>query len=150
CLAMRLYGEFHAKDDAASLAIEGLALELLAGTMRCDAASGPRTPRWLERVREMLHDRFSEHLTIAGLAMEVEVHPVYLGTLFRSPYGCSIGESLRKTRVSYAARRLATTADALADIGLAAGFADQSHFSRTFKDITGVTPLSYRSGLRRR
>jgi len=36
----------------------------------------------------------------------------------------------------------------LADIALDAGFADQSHFTRVFKQITGTTPGAYRSLLK--
>jgi AraC-like DNA-binding protein len=35
----------------------------------------------------------------------------------------------------------------LAEVALAAGFADQSHFTRVFKNVTGITPGVYRQML---
>jgi AraC-like DNA-binding protein len=37
----------------------------------------------------------------------------------------------------------------LSDIAAAAGFADQSHFARTFKRFTNMTPDAYRKSKRR-
>jgi len=35
----------------------------------------------------------------------------------------------------------------LADIALEAGFSDQPHFCRAFKEVTGMTPARYRDGM---
>jgi AraC-like DNA-binding protein len=40
------------------------------------------------------------------------------------------------------ARRLLLTGLSIADVSLEAGFADQSHFTRAFKRIVGVTPAA--------
>ena len=47
-------------------------------------------------------------------------------------------------RLSWAAGRLRGSDDAIAQIAVAAGFFDQSHFTRAFKGQFGVTPLAYR------
>jgi AraC family transcriptional regulator len=44
-----------------------------------------------------------------------------------------------------ASRQLVATKRSLADIALAAGFADQAHFSRVFKERTGMTPAKFRA-----
>ncbi|HEX6738996.1 MAG TPA: AraC family transcriptional regulator, partial [Vicinamibacteria bacterium] len=133
-----------AADEASALAVEGLALELLAGAVRCRSHSLPQAAPWLKRVREILHDRFRDHLTVMAVAQEVGLHPIYLGSAFRRHEGCSIGDYVRRLRVDYAARQLADTAETLARIALDAGFADQSHFCRTFRAVTGLTPSAYR------
>ena len=148
-LAMNLYREFKTIDEASPLAIEGLLLEMTAWAMRYRRFSTKQAPPWLERVKGILHERFRDTLTISWLAEEVGVHPVHLGNAFRRYCGCGIGDYMRQLRVSYASRELATSGSSLVEIGNASGFADQSHFSRTFKQFTGMTPARYRSLFRR-
>src|SRR2546427_3461078 len=145
-LFMKLYCEFRQMDNASPLAIEGLTLEMLAEASRRQVKVSDRTPpRWLVRARELLHAQFSEHLTIAQLATSVGVHPVHLAREFRKFYRCTIGEYIRQLRIEHACRALYASDAPLAAIASAAGFSDQSHFSRTFKRLIGVTPLEYRA-----
>jgi AraC family transcriptional regulator len=144
-LALRLHGEFLRADTAAVLAIEGLTLEILAeGWRRSVPVLGQDAPLWLARVRESLHDGFAEPLTLAELAAQAGVHPVHVAAAFRRYYGCTVGQYLRRRRIEFACHQLTTSATTLADIALSAGFADQSHFCRTFKRLTGLTPAAYR------
>jgi AraC family transcriptional regulator len=145
-IAARLYDEFRQPDDVAELAIEGLVLEMLAVAARqARPASGPRPPAWLKRARALLDARFSERVGLDELASVAGVHPVYLSAEFRRKYGVTVGEYVRRLRVEFACRQLAASDASLASIALAAGFASQAHFARTFKRLTGVTPLRYRS-----
>jgi AraC family transcriptional regulator len=84
------------------------------------------------------------------LAAAVGVHPVHLARVFRKFHACSVGDYVRQLRIEYASRQLATTDQPLANIALAAGFADQSHFSRTFKQHTRMLPTEFRKLLRER
>jgi AraC family transcriptional regulator len=148
-LAMNLYKEFKTIDDASSLAIEGLALEMTAWAMRYRMPFRAQAPRWLEPVKEILHEKFGDPLTISWIAEEVGVHPVYLGSAFRRYCGCGVGDYIRQLRVGYASRELTNSDSSLVEIGQASGFADQSHFSRTFKRLMGMTPARYRSLFRK-
>jgi transcriptional regulator GlxA family with amidase domain len=47
-------------------------------------------------------------------------------------------------RVAFARARLADTDEPIAAIALAAGFADQSHFTNVFRALTGLAPADYR------
>src|SRR4030095_5836120 len=53
-LATRLYREFRESDDCSPLAIEGLALEMMAALVRNRVAEEKRPPKWLSRVLELL------------------------------------------------------------------------------------------------
>ena len=150
-LFMNLYKEFRQTDEASPLAIEGLALEMLAEVSRCQGkVSDCKPPRWLRQALELLREQFSERLTIAEIATAVGVHPVHLARGFRRFCRCTIGEYTRQLRIEHACRELCVSDASLAAIASAAGFSDQSHFSRTFKRFMEMTPAQYRAAYSRR
>lgn len=145
-LARRLAQELVGSDPLSRIAAEGLALEVLAVAARVAESEcrKPRPPRWLERAQDLLHQRFLEDLHIADVAREVGVHPVYFARVFRAHLRVPTAAYLRELRLEWAARRLARGEEPLCEIALAAGFADQSHFTRVFKRYAGTTPSRYR------
>jgi AraC family transcriptional regulator len=150
-LAMRLYREYSRPDGASPLALEGLALEVLAEAFRQGIPAPECTsPKWLVRTRELLHDRLDEGLSLGEIAAAVGVHPAHLARTFRRKYDCSPGEYLRRLRVEFACQKLVETDSPLAEIALAAGFSDQSHLTKTFRRYNGMTPGEYRRSLRPR
>jgi AraC family transcriptional regulator len=149
-LARRLAHEFQQMDSGASLVLEALSLELLVAAARSTLIRPERTaPQWLERARELVHARFAERLTLDEIAAHAGVHPVHLATVFRRRFHCTIGDYIRDRRIEYASRELARARTPLAVIALDAGFANQGHFSTTFKRITGFTPGAYRKAFGR-
>jgi AraC family transcriptional regulator len=150
-IAMQLYHEFCHRDHLSPLSVQGLMLELLAETSRhsLPVATG-KPPRWLEKIREELHERFQENLSLAELAESAGVHAVHLTRTFRKFHHCTIGDYLRRLRIEYASRQLSFTDAPLAEVASLAGFADQSHFTRLFKGHTGMSPKAYRDACRPR
>lgn len=148
-LSDRLVKEVRRMDTAASLIIEGLTLEILAETARHSAQNVERAiPYWLKRAKDLLHARFAENLTLEQIASEVGVHPIHLASVFRQKYHCTVGEHIRGLRIEYACHEIERGELPLAMIALEAGFANQGHFSTTFKRHTGLTPVSYRNSFR--
>lgn len=148
-LSDRLVKEVHRMDTAASLIIEGLTLEIMAETARHSAQKAERTiPYWLKRAKDLLRARFAENLTLEQIASEVGVHPIHLASVFRQKYHCTVGEYVRGLRIEYARHEIERGELPLALIALEAGFANQGHFSSTFKRLTGFTPVAYRNSFR--
>ena len=150
-LTHKLYREFREPDAVSHLAIEGLALELITAIARDSHRYGntSRQPqRWLTEAHELIKSRCLEHLTLGDIAGTVGVHPVTLAREFRHHYDCTIGEMVRRERIAFACRKLLNREESLADIALAAGFHDQSHFAKVFKKLTGITPSQYRVSYR--
>ena len=144
----KLYKEFALTDGASKLVIEGLMLEMVGEASRrgpVDAVG--RRPRWLRQAKELLSERFAERLTLADVAQTVGVHPVHLAQTFHKSYRCTVGDYVRQLRIEYACHELATSELPIVTIALAAGFCDQSHFTRTFKRCVGVSPSHYRESL---
>jgi AraC family transcriptional regulator len=133
------------------LALEGLALEILAEASRDGSPDRECTaPRWLIRARDLLHDRFREDLSLVEIAGAVGVHPVHFARTFRRHFRLTAGEYMRRLRVDFASRMLATTDRPLATIALESGFADQSHFTKTFRRQMKMTPGEFRRNFRSR
>ena len=148
-LAHRLYKELAQHDEVSDLIVEGLMMELVGETLRGGAmVQVNQPPRWVEQAKELLHERFAEPLKLADIAREVSVHPVHLAQIFHKSYRCTVGDYVRRLRVERACHDLANSELPLADIALAAGFCDQSHFTRIFKRVIGVAPSQYRNSIR--
>lgn len=144
-LAQRLHHEFRCPDAASALAVEGLALELVAGAHRAAHASecSGKPPRWLAAARDAALERCTEDLTVTQLAREAGVHPAHFARAFRAAYQCSVGEFVRRARIARACERLARGGVSLGQVANDLGFYDQSHFTRTFKRVVGVTPSQF-------
>jgi AraC family transcriptional regulator len=144
-LAARLYGEFRLMDQLSLMSIEGLTIELMAEILRHDLKLSPaKPPMWLRQVTELIHDRYTERLTLSDLACAVSVHPVHLAREFRRRVGCTIGQQIRQLRIQQACRLLSQSKQSLAEVALATGFQEQSQFTKTFRNSVGVTPSEYR------
>lgn len=139
----RLQEELANADDVSPLAVESLVLSIVTDAIRELRREG-KPPRWLIEVKARIDDDPSARLTLAELAGGVGVHPVHLAATFPRFFGQTVAAYVRQSRVEAACRALAESTAPLADIALAAGFADQSHFGRTFKRTMGITPAAYR------
>lgn len=149
-LGIRLYKEFRRMDPVSPLVIESLGVEIMAEISRRAQGDERKPPGWLERTREFLHENFAESLSLSEVAEVAEVHPVHLVRVFRSFHRCTIGEYVRRLRVEFASRELSRSDLPLATIASNAGFSDQSHLSRTFRQHTGLSPSEYRAAFRLR
>lgn len=126
-----------------------MTLEILgAGTSKRPPPANSARPDWLRRASENLDACLDQSLSLRSVAASVGVHPVYFATVFRRFHGCSVCEYMRRRRIEYAHRMLANMEILLAQIALSTGFADQSHFTRTYKRFTGRTPSQDRTFLR--
>jgi AraC family transcriptional regulator len=144
-LARRLFREYGRPDGASSLALEGLALEILAELARRPLpAAGSTPPPWLRRARDLIHDRFAESLSIGEIAAAVGVHPVHLARAFRRQHGRTPGDYIRHLRIEFACRQLASSDIPMVQVALSAGFPAQSHFTKTFRRQMRMTPGEFR------
>jgi AraC family transcriptional regulator len=144
-LAFELRRELDLGDDLSATSAEAVIMALLAELGEVPSLQALSTPLpWLERVREQLHDEFRQHHTLEDLARTAGVHRVHLAREFRHSCGCTVGHYIRQRRVEFACHRLAASPDSLARIAFDAGFADQSHFTNTFRRLVGVSPGVFR------
>jgi AraC family transcriptional regulator len=145
-LARRLYAEFIERSPAGAIRVEAITLQLLALAARAGREKQPgRESLWLRRVRLAIEGQYLHEYRLSELAALAGVHRVHLVREFRKHYGTTIGEYMRKLRMDYAYQLLGQTKLTLREIAAACRFADQSHFTKQFKKLSGLTPAEYRN-----
>ena len=143
-LMLRLL-KMHRQPSTPNSDLEDCVFEILAALPSHHSQKAEaRFPRWLQLVKQDLDDTFAEGVRVSDLAARAEVHPVYLARQFRYHFGCSITEYRKLLKTRAAARALNSPTVSFAAVADEFGFADQSHFGRAFKSVTGLTPLDYR------
>jgi AraC family transcriptional regulator len=143
-LGMKLHRELHSV-TIDELIVESLLTELVACVANPPNTRAQKRPAWLKRVLEKIAADYSDRLTLEELSREAGVHPVHLSRVFRKWNGQGIGEYVHRLRIRSACEQMLKVETPIAEIGLAAGFADQSHFTRSFRRITGVSPARFQS-----
>jgi AraC-like DNA-binding protein len=100
--------------------------------------------RMLRSIEEYIDVHLEKALTVEELASHLGISTSYFARSFRSSVGLAPHAYVMRRRLLRAQELLASTELPLTDIALATGFADQSHFSRRFHEMTGVPPRTFR------
>jgi len=98
----------------------------------------------MQRALAHIRDHMGEHVSLDEVARLVHLSPSYFSRLFKSETGQTFSEYLQTIRIDRAKSLLKLEQYSLTEIAEQAGFFDQSHFIKTFKQATGVTPGLYR------
>lgn len=93
-------------------------------------------------VGRYMDERLDSRITLADLAAHLELSPAVLLRRFRAEAGMAPYEYVVSRRVDVA-RGLLARGVPIADVAVHAGFADQSHLTRHFKRVVGITPGDY-------
>jgi transcriptional regulator GlxA family with amidase domain len=105
---------------------------------------GGLAPGALRRVREYIEQHLTESIATDALARIAGLSTGHFNRAFKQSTGDSPHHYIVRNRVAMAKDLLVQTSRTLADIALDVGFADQSHFCRTYVAITGEKPSAYR------
>lgn len=127
-------------------ALEGCLIELALATQRARSAPlvAGRTA-WLNNVRDQIEAEFRAPPSPGDLAHAFDLHPAYLCQAFRAAFGTTMGEFARRVRFEWARAALHSRDASLSDVALSAGYSDQAHFSRDFRNRAGLSPRQFRA-----
>jgi AraC-like DNA-binding protein len=92
---------------------------------------------------EFIHEHCTQPLKLDDICAAAGLSASYLTRAFRRGYGMTPHSYLINSRIQYAQTRLRRGGE-IAEVALAAGFADQAHFQRAFKQLLAATPGQYR------
>lgn len=118
------------------------------GGVKPVAKRGGLSPWQERRVVEMLEANLAHDMPLSRLAAECGMSVRHFGRAFRQSTGFPPHRWILEHRVERAKELLRDPAQTLLGIALACGFADQSHFTRVFARVAGVSPGAWRVALR--
>jgi AraC-like DNA-binding protein len=105
----------------------------------------PRESTRVVRIQEYLRANLHRNVTLSELAALTGLSKAYVIRSFRRVVGMPPYEWLLQQRIEEARKHL-RAGRSISDLAIQLGFADQSHFHRRFKSVTGMTPASYAAG----
>ena len=131
--------------DHVTLALAAHVLERYGGLRRAGGPPKGGLAPWQERrARDALSANLLGELSLVELARDCGLSVSHFSRAFRRTLGMPPHRWLLSLRVGRAKELMLATNDLLADIALACGFNDQSHFTRVFTAIAGVSPGAWR------
>lgn len=98
----------------------------------------------LSQILDHIRDNLDQALRLEPLADSAGLSVYQLDQRIRAIFHLSAGQYITKTRLDSACHTLAKTSSPIAHIALDCGYADQSAFTRQFKQSVGLTPGAYR------
>src|SRR3989454_2720351 len=131
-----------AEADVKSL--EGM---LEATTGAADGMSSDLPACSLRRVTQYIQENLQRDLRLPELSALVHMSPYHFARLFKRSTGVPPHRFLVERRIDEARALLAARTAPIAEISRLVGFRTPSHFTTTFRRITGTTPSMYRSGV---
>lgn len=96
----------------------------------------------VDRAVEFLQARACEHISLEDASRASGVSVFHLIRLFQKHLGLTPHAYLTQVRIQKS-RQLLRHGEPVAQVALDVGFADQAHFTKRFKQLTGTTPALY-------
>ncbi len=153
-LAEMIYRLHRRMEDPRTTALEketGL-LAVLTRMIRQYGATRPaafetgREPAAVKTARDFIHAHHDRDISVRELAAATGLSPYYFIRVFNGQVGLTPHAYLTQVRVQHA-QRLLLSGETPVQAAVSVGFFDQSHLTRHFKRIVGVTPGYYRNSV---
>ena len=106
--------------------------------------TGGLSAHQLRRAQEVMKAHLSDELSLKRIASECGLSVTHFARAFRQSTGLAPYQWLQNMRLEEAKRLLAGHDRSLAEIAVACGFSDQSHFTRVFRKHVGESPGRWR------
>ena len=107
--------------------------------------TGKMSDYYIKEAINFVEQNFPYDISIEDIAACCGINRSYLGKIFHDSIGKTPQEFLIHYRMSKATELLKMTKLSIADIGNAVGYPNQLHFSRAFKNVTGISPSDYQN-----
>ncbi|MGB3789971.1 MAG: AraC family transcriptional regulator [Phormidesmis sp.] len=138
CLSSRLYGESLGAALAARL-VHNYAVSKPSLKFKVKGLSQSQ----LEQVIDYMRANLAQDLSILDLATLTGMSESHFSRSFKQSVGITPYRYLIQQRVEQAQQLLKQQSILISDIALGCGFANQTHLTKVFRQMTGMTPKAY-------
>ena len=104
-----------------------------------------KTPTAADEIEVYLCEHYREQITLALLSQTFHFSPNHIISLFKREYGVTPFEYIARLRIKRAEWLLEVTSDTVESIAYECGYANYSHFYRTFEKQNGMSPRAWRA-----
>lgn len=133
----------HAKNRVDQIKLEGAMMSLLGSVLQNDVeAAKPKTENAVDMAAMIISTECQRKLTIPALARRVGLNECSLKRDFKMQYGMTIGDYIRKQRMSLALDLLNTGCD-VRQIAGKTGYCDTHYFTKVFSQYFGYLPQQH-------
>lgn len=101
----------------------------------------------LLRVLDFIESNLDQDITLGALAKTAGMSPHYFSVMFKQSTTFSPHQYVLRKRIEHARRLLSDSRIPVLEAAVRSGFSDQSHFTKIFRSIVGITPTAYRAAL---
>jgi AraC family transcriptional regulator len=101
-------------------------------------------PARLRRVKEFVHAKMEDELSLCELAQSVGLSSAHFSEMFRKSTGETPHQFVLRLRVERGKEMLRSAEARVLDVAIACGFKTQQHFARVFRQLCGTSPTEYR------
>jgi AraC-like DNA-binding protein len=106
---------------------------------------GGKRDKRLQDIYQYLFENFSEEISIDIIAEKMDMSKSAFCHFFKKHTGKSFSLKVNEVRVNQACHFLTSSDISITQICFECGFQSVSYFNKTFKEITGYSPSSYRN-----
>ena len=151
-LMLALHADLEDGSPAGPLYGESLGVALASYLVRSYSVRAPREPKYkggipavrLNRVLDFMQQNYGRETRLWELAQLAGMSPHYFCELFKKTTGVSPHQYSIRCRIDRAKIYLRSRQFTILQVAKATGFADQSHFTKVFRRIVGLTPTQFR------
>lgn len=101
---------------------------------------------YVEFILSFIEEHYDEDISFNEFANMLHLSRTYLSSLFKKDVGCTFPEYLTKFRIQKSIELMNVESIQLSELAFRVGYNDYTHFSKTFKKITGKSPTEYFKG----
>jgi two-component system, response regulator YesN len=99
---------------------------------------------------EYIDQNYKKPLSLSEIAKASHLSPSRLAHVFKEHTGQTVVDYITQVRMEHAKEMLLATDNSCIDICFAVGYSNQSYFTRTFREQTGMTPRLFRQNNRKK